>query len=296
VTALRLGIILILCQQVLFTLDTAAIHELGRSVSLWQLGLARSIGGIILVCYLAPSRGWRVFYTVRPGVQVLRAASTVVYVWVTVYSFTVMPFADATAISYTQAIYVALLAPVILGEMVGRWRGIAVAIGAIGCLLIVRPGFSQVSWVYGAVLLATSLNGLAVVLNKWLQRQGDHAVTVMLYVNVAMLLMFLPGLVQPWPNDLAMWLWLVVTCFAGPVGMYAGILALRYAEASTLAPFSYARLVLAMAGVSVVFGEQPSVLSLIGAAAIVAACLLASGRSRGAVSDRAVAIPQAGRC
>ena len=100
----RIGIVLILVQQLLFTLDTAAIHSLAGSVSLWQLGLFRSIGGLVLALCLAPSIGWSVFRTHHPALQLLRAGTTIGYIWVLVYSFATMPFADATAIGYSQAI------------------------------------------------------------------------------------------------------------------------------------------------------------------------------------------------
>lgn len=233
----RTGIALILVQQFLFTLDTAAIHRLAGSVSLWQLGLLRSIGGLGLVLCLAPSIGLAVFRTHHLMLQLVRAAVTVAYVWVLVYSFAAMPFADATVISYTQAIYVALLAPPILGEFVGSRQYLAVSIGIVGALMIVKPGFSHASLTYLAVLAATSLNALALILTKYLQRQ-DSGVTVMLYLNVATLITFMPGIADPLPGAI-LWPWLTITCVAGPLGMYAGILALRHADASTVAPYTY---------------------------------------------------------
>jgi drug/metabolite transporter (DMT)-like permease len=270
----RLGIGLTLIQQLFFTLDTAAIHWLGSSVTLWQLGFIRAIGGLMLVACLAPSLGWAVFHTRRPMVQAVRAWITVAYSWVIVYSFSIIPFADATAIAYTVAIYVALLAPPILGEIVGPRRYWAVVIGALGAMLIIKPGFSEVSLIYFAVLLLTSLNALAMVLNKYLQRQGDDAATVMLYVNLTMVVSFLPAIAQPLP-PIALWPWLIATCLAGPLGMFVGILAVRYADTSTLAPYSYVRLLLALAGASLAFGEPPDPLSITGAMAIVVACILA---------------------
>jgi drug/metabolite transporter (DMT)-like permease len=269
----RTGILLILGQQLLFTLDTAAIHRLAGSVSLWQLGLCRSIGGLGLALCLAPSIGWAAFRTHHPTLQALRAAVTVAYAWVLVNSFTVMPFADATAIGYTQAIYVALLAPPILGEVVGPRRLLAVFIGSVGALMVVKPGFSQASPIYLAVLAGTSLNALALVLTKYLQRQ-DSAVTVMLYLNVATIASFTPGISDPLPA-VPLWPWLIATCVAGPLGMYVGILAVRYADASTLAPYTYVRLVLAVIGATLVFGEMPDLVSIAGVIGIVIACVVA---------------------
>jgi len=279
----RIGIALILIQQLLFTLDTAAIHCLAGSVSLWQLGLFRSIGGLVLALCLAPSIGWAVIRTHHPILQLLRATVTVAYAWVLVYSFAVMPFADATAIGYTQAVYVVLLAPLLLGEIAGSRRFLAVFIGIFGALMVVKPGFSQASPIYIAVLAGTSLNALAMILTKYLQRE-DSAVTVMLYVNVACIVTFLPGVADPLPAANT-WPWLAVICIAGPLGMYAGILAVRYADVSTLAPYAYVRLVLAMAGAMLVFGEMPDLVSITGVVCIVIACVLVDRATVGSIVE-----------
>jgi drug/metabolite transporter (DMT)-like permease len=116
------------------------------------------------------------------------------------------------------------------------------------------------------------VNALALVLTKYLQRQ-DSSVTLMLYVNLATIVSFLPGVADPLPATL-LWPWVCAICVAGPIGMYAGILALRYADASTLAPYTYVRLVLAMAGATLTFGEMPDFLSVIGVIFIVGACII----------------------
>jgi drug/metabolite transporter (DMT)-like permease len=279
----RIGILLMLIQQVLFTLDTAAMHRLAGEMPLRQIGLFRSIGGIGLVLCLAPPIGWAVFRTHHPWLQLLRAAATAAYAWVLIYSFAVMPFADATAIGYTQAIYVAFLAPPILGEVVGPHRFVAVIIGIFGALMIVKPGFSLASPIYLAILAGTSLNGLALVLTKYLQRE-DSAVTVMLYVNLATIVTFMPGVADRLPAP-HLWPWLAPVCIAGPLGMYAGILAVRYADASTLAPYTYVRLVLAMTGTTLAFGEMPDLVSIVGVILIAGACVMV---------DRAVIATMAG--
>jgi drug/metabolite transporter (DMT)-like permease len=86
------------------------------------------------------------------------------------YSFAQMPFADATAISYTQGAYIVAFSALILNERVTTLRWIATAIGIVGALLIIKPAFLDRNVVYLVVLLGTSLNGLACVLNKYLQR------------------------------------------------------------------------------------------------------------------------------
>ena len=185
-----------------------------------------------------------------------------------------MPFADATAISYTHTIYVVLLAPLVVGETVRSNRVLAVFFGLVGAAMVIKPQFSHSSMIYLLVLGCTSLNALAMLLTKQLQ-QYDSAATVMLYVNAAGLIAFAPGLAGPMPPMWA-WPWIVVMCLSGPLGMFVGIVALRHADASTLAPFTYVRLVLAMTGAALAFGETPDLMSISGAITIIVACISAN--------------------
>src|SRR3954451_20133711 len=94
----RLTIILVIVQQFLFAIDTTAIHRLSGSISLTQVGLLRSIGGMALVLCLAPTLGWRVFHTRHPFLQAARAFFTVGYTCVLIVGYAWMPLSDATTI------------------------------------------------------------------------------------------------------------------------------------------------------------------------------------------------------
>src|SRR5262249_30995825 len=117
-------------------------------------------------------------------------------------SFTHLPFADATAISYTQAAYIAVFAALILNERVAPLQWAATAIGTVGALFIVKPAFLDRNIVYLIALLGTSFNGLSFVLNKYLQRPGgDSELTTMFYVNAVAVICNLPVLATtPFPE------------------------------------------------------------------------------------------------
>ncbi|HWZ66387.1 MAG TPA: DMT family transporter, partial [Stellaceae bacterium] len=129
--------------------------------------------------------------------------------------------------------------------------------------------------VYLVALLGTSFNGLAFVLNKYLQRPGgDSELTTMFYVNAVAVVCNLPVLIiTPLPEP-AIWPWLSGVLIFGPIGMYAGFVAIRHASASSLGPYTFLRLVIAVIGGIVLFREIPDVLSSLGVAAILASCLL----------------------
>jgi drug/metabolite transporter (DMT)-like permease len=187
-----------------------------------------------------------------------------------------MPFTDATAISYTQAAYIAVFSGLILNERVTTLRWIATAIGTLGALLIVKPAFLDRNIVYLAALLGTSFNGLAFVLNKYLQRPGgDSELTTMFYVNFIAVVCNLPVLVTTKLPEPEIWPWLSGVLIFGPIGMYLGMVAVRHANASILGPYTFLRLVIAVIGGLVLFHEVPDFLSWLGLVSILLSCLLA---------------------
>jgi drug/metabolite transporter (DMT)-like permease len=272
----RLAVGLMIGQAILFAVETAMIHHIGSRGSAMQLALLRSGAGVTLVGVIAWKTGWSVMKTSQLPLQLLRGFVSVLYLWVLMYSFAHMPFADATAISYTQAAYIAVFSVVILNERVTTLRWIATAIGIVGALLIVKPAFLDRPIVYLVALLGTSFNGLAFVLNRYLQRPGgDSELTTMFYVNALGALCNLPVLATTTLPEPEVWPWLSGVLIFGPIGMYLGMVAVRHASASTLGPYTLLRLVIAIIGGIVLFRETPDLVSWLGVAAILSSCLLA---------------------
>src|SRR5579864_2462985 len=272
----RFAIRLMIGQAALFAAETALIHRIGAHASIMQLALLRSVGGVALAILLARHAGLELLRTRQLGLQLLRGGVSLLYLWVMIYSFAHLPFADATAISYTQAAYIAVFSVLILGEAVSRSRWTAAALGIVGALLIAKPAFSGWTSGYLIALFGTSLNGLSFVLNRYLQREDSEA-TTMFYTNIVPVIANLPVVATlglPAPETL---MWLPGLLILGPIGMYLGIVAVRYASAAMLGPYTLLRLVMAMAGGIIIFHELPDALGAGGAALILSSCFLSSG-------------------
>lgn len=271
----RLAIRLMIAQAALFAAETAIIHELGSRVSVMQLALLRGAAGVALAIGLARNVGFAILRTRQLPLQLLRGTVSVLYLWVMIYSFGHLPFADATAISYTQAAYIAVFSVLILRESVTSSRWVAAAVGILGALLIAKPAFAGWNGVYLLALLGTSLNGLSFVLNRYVQRVDSEA-TTMLYSNLVAVLASAP--IAAWggmPASETM-PWLPCLLLFGPAGMYFGIVAVRYASAAMLGPYTLLRLVSALLGSLVIFHELPDISSSIGIAFILAGCMVSS--------------------
>jgi drug/metabolite transporter (DMT)-like permease len=283
----RLAIRLMIAQGVLFAAETAAIHQIGSRVPLMLLALIRAAAGLGLALVLARHVGLAVLRTRQLPLQMLRGGVALLYLWVMIYSFGHLPFADATAISYTQAAYIAVFSVLILHERVTRSRWAGAAVGFIGALLIAKPALGGWHGAYLIALLGTSLNGLAFVLNRYLQRE-DSAATTMFYTNLVPVIANIPTLMLtglPSVSDTV--LWLPAIFFLGPVGMYLGIVAVKHADTAILGPYTFLRLVIGVVGGVAIFHELPDFLSACGAVLILAGCALSSCVTRTSTSPAA---------
>lgn len=271
--AARLAIRLMIAQSVLFAAETLVIHQIGTRVPVMELAFFRAAAGVCLAAFLGRRMGLDLLRTRQLALQLLRGAVATAYLWVMIYSFAHLPFADATAISYTQAAYIALFSAVILRETVSRTRWAAAALGIGGALLIAKPAFAGWNGAYLVALAGTSLNGLSFVLNRYLQREDGEA-TTMFYTNLVPALANAPVLATtglPGPEMLA---WFPGLLLLGPLGVFSGIVAVRHAEASMLAPYTLLRLVVGIGAGLILFHEAPDVLSGCGAGLILASCLM----------------------
>jgi len=272
----RLAILLMVGQGVLFAAETAVIHHLGSGVSLILLALIRAVAGLGLAFLLARGVGLTVLRTRQLPLQLLRGATGALYLWVMIYSFGHMPFADATAISYTQAAYIAVFSVLILGEPVTRLHWIGASVGFIGALLIAKPAFAGWHGAYLVALLGAGLNGLGFVLNRYLQEE-DTAATTMFYANLVPVIVNIPALMLTgMPSVSSVNLWIPAIFFLGPVGMYLGIVAVKHADTATLGPYTLLRLIVGVIGGVVILRELPDIFSTCGATFILAGCALSS--------------------
>ena len=271
----RLAIQLMIAQGVLFAAETAAIHQIGSRAPLMLLALIRAAAGLGLALIFARHLGSAVLRTRQLPLQLLRGGVGVLYLWVLIYSFSHLPFADATAISYTQAAYIAVFSVLILGEPVTRLRWAGAAVGFVGAILIAKPAFAGWHGAYLVALFGTSLNGLGFVLNRYLQ-QEDSATTTMFYTNLVPVIANLPALLLTGLPTSDTLLWMPAILLLGPLGMFFGIVAVKHANTSMLGPYTFLRLVIGVLGGVIIFHELPDIFSAGGVVLIMAGCALSS--------------------
>lgn len=189
------------------------------------------------------------------------------------YGLVHLPMPDAIAIGYAMPLIAVVFAAVFLRETVRLYRWSAVAIGLIGVVIISWPkltllregGLASSDAVGALAVLASAALGAAAMLQVRQLVQEEKTATIVLYFSIIATLMSLLSLPFGW-NSLALWQ-LGLLAFAGICGGVAQIFlteSYRHADISTIAPFEYTSILFGSAIGFALFGDIPSINTLVG--------------------------------
>lgn len=184
-----------------------------------------------------------------------------------------MPLADATAISFLSPVVTMLLAVVLLREVVGPRRWLAVAVALAGALVLIRPGTAAFQPAALIALGAAAAMGMEAILIKRLSDR--EPVSRILLINNAMgatIACTAASFVWVWPAP-EQWALLAALGLTMLCGQVCFVNAMRRGEASHVIPAFYATLIFATAYDFVIFGDAPGWIAAGGAALIVAGVL-----------------------
>lgn len=197
------------------------------------------------------------------------------------WALSLLAFPEATAIGYAAPLMVVIFAGMFLGENVRAFRLGMVGMGLAGVLIVLSPqlsgaGPSDPAHMLGAVvaLMGASCAALAqIFVRKLVQQERTSAIVFWFSVTSSLLsLLTLPfGWVLPGGATLAM---LIMTGLLGGLGQILLTSSYRFADASVIAPFDYASMILAVLIGWTVFGEMPTLTVLGGASVVILAGIL----------------------
>jgi S-adenosylmethionine uptake transporter len=206
----------------------------------------------------------------HPWWTAIRTVSTVITGVTAFHAFSVLPLAQTYAILFATPLLITLLAIPILGERVGLRRGLAVLVGLIGVLIVLRPGQADIGMGHLSALTAAAFASLASVIVRKIG-QEERSVVLLLYpmvANFVVLGLALPFVYRPMPVEhLGM---IGIIALFGFVATLLVIAAYRTAEAVIVAPMQYSQIIWAAIFGALFFDERPDLFTAIGAAVIIA--------------------------
>jgi drug/metabolite transporter (DMT)-like permease len=260
-----------------FTAMTVAGREAAAELNTFELMTYRSAIGLVLVGAIIAMtpRGFAQIRSVHPRNHVLRNGVHFVGQNAWFYAVAAIPLSQLTALEFSYPIWVALLAPLLLGERLTRIRALSALLGFAGVLIVARPGVAPVEWGHAAALLAAVGFALSAIFTRRIMAH-DTVLCVLFWMSLSQgilaLLFALPGGI-PWPSPTVM-IWVVVVGVAGLTAHFSLTSALSCAPAAVVAPMEFGRLpVIAVVGM-LMYGEPIELAVVIGAAVIIAGNLV----------------------
>lgn len=235
----------------------------------------------VLLAFLAARGELGRLRSARPGLQFARGLLLALATLLFFTSLTVLPLANANAISFVMPLFVAALAVPMLGERLEMPRLLAIFAGLAGALIIVRPG-SDLFTPYALLPLGMALfNALYQILTRKVAGL-EHPLTSLVWGALvgALLLSLAAPFVWVTPEAPFHALLIGVIGILASVGHWLLIKAYDHASATLLAPYTYSALVWAMLLGWLVFGDFPDGWALLGMGVIVLAGLYLANRQR----------------
>ena len=276
------GILLIVLAVSTFAVMDTTAKYLSRTYPVPAIVWARYFAqALFMLLVLGPRLKLDLLRTRRPRLQLARGVTLAFATLLFFSALSLMPIAEASAITFVSPLLLTALSVVLLRERVPPVAWVAVAAGFVGVLIIIRPG--------GAVFSPAALLPLATACcfagYQIMTRQlagVDSSFTTLFYsaiVGTALMSLVVPFFWHP-PENVGHALLLAMLGILGALGHFVLIRAFHHAPASVIAPFVYSQLVAVLILGYVVFGEFPDGWSLTGMAIIVASGVFIALRAR----------------
>lgn len=246
--------------------SAANIVPIGLILSLFGLG------GMLIFILLTWRRGEVVLHpSILSRAILVRAICEVTGRLTFILAITLTALSSASAILQATPLIVTLGAAFFFGEVVGWRRWIAVFVGFIGVLMIIRPGLEGFEAASLFAVIATigfagrdlATRGAPKVLSNI--QLGVYGFFVLIPAGLAMMLYN----AEPLDIDLVSSVQIVGAIIFGVFAYNALTIAMRTGDVSVVSPFRYTRLLFALIIGIFIFGENPDLITLLGSLLIV---------------------------
>ena len=277
-----IGIALMLgAMAVLPFLDVVAKTLGEQGMPILQIVWARmAFGALLTLPFTLRHGGPAAIRPDRPAYHTVRAILLVAATFLFFSALKYLPIADALAIFFVQPLILTAISPFVLGEKVGPRRWAAVAVGFIGTLIIIRPGFAELNPGTFLALGAGACLAFYFAMTRRISGSAPAMVTTF-HTSLMGAILTTLAVIPLWePPGAAQWGLLVLIGIIATVGHYMIVRAYDHAEASLLAPLAYTEMVMATLLGWWFFGDFPDGWTFFGVAILIACATYISIRER----------------
>ena len=256
-----------------YAASIAIVHHVVQELHFMQVVFLRNVFGLAFMAPWLFRVGLSALKTSRLKMHVVRGATSAMNVWFLFAALWLAPVADTAAITFMMPIIASLFAVLFLKEKTTASRWLAVCLGFVGALIVIRPGMAGFN--FGLLLaLGSAISGAAVaILIKTLIRY-DSADTIAFYLFVSHTIFSLGPALYYWMNPTILQLgWGVALGYLGTLIQRNFNKAMGVADATIVLPFNFTRLIWAALFGWVFFSEFPDPWTWVGGSVIFAASI-----------------------
>jgi S-adenosylmethionine uptake transporter len=265
------GALLALTSFGIYATADAIVKYMGASYSLFQNIFFSTLFGFPLVAImLMGDQREGNLRPRKPTATLLRSGLVVLNVLCGFYAFSALPLSEAYPIFFSSPLLITLFAIPILGEKVGLHRGIAILVGLLGVVVVLRPGQTDLGLGHLAAIAASVIFAASSILVR-VTGASERSVVIMLYPMIANFVvsgLALPFVYKPMPIE-----HLGLIAAMSTMGFIAGLLSIaayRRAQAAIIAPMQYSQIIWASVYGALLFGEHHDFWTVVGTLIIIA--------------------------
>lgn len=267
-----LGIMSMLLSVLLFATMDSLVKWLSAGYPTYQIMFFRSSVALIPVAFfIARAGGISVLRTQRPWLHLFRCCIGVSAMGCAFTGIARLPLADAMAIFHSAPILMTVLSIPLLKEKVGIRRWVAVLVGFMGVLMVVKPGTEVFS--SGAIFMiaAAFAVGLGSNIIRVLSKTEDPACITFYFTFAATIVSAMLSLYYGWAmpptGDLLL---LMAVGVLGGCAQYFMTVSFKHAEVGLVSPLKYLMIVIGGIFGYLFWSEVPDALSVSGILIIIA--------------------------
>ena len=262
------GAIWMLFAAAMFASMGGFVRHLASDIHPLVIGFFRSVIGMLLILPFMARFGLGMIRTRRHGIFFLRGMFSALGQAFYFSAIAFLPMADAISLTFTAPLFGVVLAVALLGEKFRLPRWIATVVGFAGVLIVLRPGFGDVTLVTLTPLMAALSMSFIWVFVKMLANTEPTERIVFYMMAYAIPVSLLPALFVWTTPALEHVPWLIGLAVVANLGQVAMTNAYRAADAMAVFPFDFARLPFTALIAYFVFAETPDAWTWFGALVI----------------------------
>ena len=259
------------CMSVFIRLST-------NSLPVVEVVFFRNALAVMLLMPLIMHTGWSSLRMNKPNLFFLRALINVGGMFAGFTALTLIPLAQVTALNFTGPLFVTIGAVLFLGEVIRARRIAGIIVGFFGTLIILQPGFTEIS--FGAMMALASTLSLAMaslIVKKLTATETPEAIVTWMVVMQSPLALIPAISVWQWPPPQA-WVYLWAMALTATIAHICFTRAFRLVDITALQPLEFIKLPFTVFLAWTVFAEWPDLWTWVGGTVIFASTVYITQR------------------